>query len=60
MMRTRDNDALAARLEAEALDELTTGPGWQDEPKYDGFRCLAHRHGTRVHLQSKNEKPVER
>ena len=47
-------------VEAEAVDELPTGPGWQFEPKYDGFRCLAHRRGSRVHLQSKNQKPLER
>jgi ATP-dependent DNA ligase len=47
-------------MEAEAVDELPTGPGWQYEPKYDGFRCLAHRRGGRVHLQSKNQKPLER
>ena len=47
-------------MEAEAVDELPSGPGWQYEPKYDGFRCLAHRRGDRVHLQSKNQKPLER
>jgi ATP-dependent DNA ligase len=47
-------------MEAEAVDQLPSGPGWQYEPKYDGFRCLAHRRGDRVHLQSKNQKPLER
>ena len=47
-------------MEAEAVDELPSGPGWQYEPKYDGFRCLAHRRGDRAHLQSKNQKPLER
>ena len=47
-------------MEAEAVEELPSGPGWQYEPKYDGFRCLAHRRGGRVHLQSKNQKPLER
>jgi ATP-dependent DNA ligase len=47
-------------MEAESVDELPSGVGWQYEPKYDGFRCLAHRHGKRVHLQSKNQKPPER
>ena len=47
-------------MEAEAVDELPSGPGWQYEPKYDGFRCLAHRRGDRIHLQSKNQKPLER
>ena len=47
-------------MEAEPVDELPTGEGWQYEPKYDGFRCLAHRTGDRVRLQSKNQKPLER
>jgi ATP-dependent DNA ligase len=47
-------------MEAETVKELPSGAGWQYEPKYDGFRCLAHRHGKRVHLQSKNQKPLER
>ena len=37
-----------------------SGAGWQYEPKYDGFRCLAHRRRNRVNLQSKNQKPLER
>ena len=47
-------------MEAASVDELPSGGGWQYEPKYDGFRCLAHRQGSRVHLQSKNQKPLER
>ncbi len=47
-------------MEAEAVDRLPTGDGWQYEPKYDGFRCIAHRRGDRGHLQSKNGKPLER
>ena len=47
-------------MEAETAEELPAGGGWQYEPKYDGFRCLAHRQGSRVHLQSKNQKPLER
>ena len=49
-----------APMESEAVDELPAGPGWQYEPKYDGFRCLAHLRDGRVHLQSKNQKPLER
>ena len=33
-------------MEAEARDELPSGPGWQFEPKWDGFRCLAFRRAT--------------
>jgi ATP-dependent DNA ligase len=47
-------------MEAEPIDELPTGEGWQYEPKYDGFRSIAHRQGTTVHLQSRNAKPLER
>ena len=47
-------------MEAEAVDELPSGAGWQYEPKYDGFRCLAHRRGACVHPQSKNQKPLDR
>jgi ATP-dependent DNA ligase len=47
-------------MEAEPVDDLPLGGGWQYEPKYDGFRCLAHRAGLDVRLQSKNRKPLER
>jgi ATP-dependent DNA ligase len=47
-------------MEVETVDELPTGAGWQYEPKYDGFRCLAHRRGGQVHLQSRNQKPLGR
>ena len=47
-------------MEAEAVDELPSGGGWQYEPEYDGFRCLAYRHGPELHLQSKSGKPLAR
>lgn len=47
-------------MEAEPVDELPKGTGWQYEPKYDGFRCIAFRRSGKVHLQSKNQKPLER
>ena len=47
-------------MEAEPAEDLPSGRGWQYEPKYDGFRCLVHRLGSRIHLQSKNQKPLER
>ena len=49
-----------APMEADPVDELPTGEGWQYEPKYDGFRCIAHRLGPAVRLQSRNAKPLER
>ncbi len=47
-------------MEAKSVDELPTGTGWQFEPKWDGFRCIAFRKGTQVRLQSKAGRPLER
>ena len=47
-------------MEAESTDALPSGPGWQFEPKWDGFRCLAFRDGDTVRLQSKAGKPLGR
>lgn len=47
-------------MEAEAVDELPSGKGWQYEPKYDGFRCLVFRRAGKVTLQSKKQKPLQR
>ncbi len=49
-----------APMEALLVDELPTGPEWQYEPKWDGFRCLAFRDGDRVDLVSKAGKPLTR
>ena len=35
------------------MDEIPVGDGWQCEPKWDGFRCVAFRDGDNVFLQSK-------
>jgi ATP-dependent DNA ligase len=40
--------------------ELPDGDGWQFEPKWDGFRCLARRDGDEVTLTSKSGKPLAR
>src|SRR3569833_1544339 len=47
-------------MEALLAAELPDGPGWQFEPKWDGFRCLARRHGDEVTLTSKSGKPLAR
>src|SRR5205085_816035 len=47
-------------MEALSVDQIPHGPGWQYEPKWDGFRCLAFRDGDSVYLQSKGEKPLGR
>ena len=47
-------------MEALLAAELPTGDGWQYEPKWDGFRCLAKRDGDDVQLISKSGKPLGR
>jgi ATP-dependent DNA ligase len=47
-------------MEASAADELPHGPGWQYEPKWDGFRCLAFKDGAKVDLRAKSGKPLTR
>src|SRR3954470_5273585 len=47
-------------MEALSVEEIPTGPEWQYEPKWDGFRCLAFRDGKSVVLQSKSGKPLTR
>ena len=49
-----------APMEARAVGEVPTGEGWQYEPKWDGFRCLAFRNGSDVELMSKSGKPLTR
>lgn len=55
--------ALPLELEpmlAQLLPELPVGPGWQYEPKWDGFRVLVHRSGDRVQLVSRGGRPMTR
>ncbi len=47
-------------MEALSVDEVPTGPAWQYEPKWDGFRCLVFRDGATVELQAKSGKPLTR
>jgi len=47
-------------MEALLAVELPAGEGWQYEPKWDGFRCLARRDGGEVELISRNGKPLGR
>jgi ATP-dependent DNA ligase len=47
-------------MEALLAAELPDGEGWQYEPKWDGFRCLAQRDGDAVTLTSKSGKPLAR
>src|SRR5215208_5531097 len=47
-------------MEARLVDELPDEPGWQFEPKWDGFRCVAFRTGGEVDLRAKSGKPLAR
>ncbi|HEY2800549.1 MAG TPA: ATP-dependent DNA ligase [Chthoniobacterales bacterium] len=47
-------------MEARSVDEIPAEDGWQYEPKWDGFRCLAFRDGAEVFLQSKAGQPLAR
>jgi len=47
-------------MEAQSVDVIPTGPEWQYEPKWDGFRCVVFRDGGRIALQSKSRKPLTR
>ena len=47
-------------MEAKSVEALPTDAGWQFEPKWDGFRCLAWRDGANVDLRAKSGKPLGR
>jgi ATP-dependent DNA ligase len=47
-------------MEAKSVDTIPAGPDWQYEPKWDGFRCLVFRDGTKVELQSKSGQSLTR
>jgi ATP-dependent DNA ligase len=49
-----------APMEAKSVEALPDEPGWQFEPKWDGFRCLAFREGGEVDLRAKSGKPLGR
>lgn len=47
-------------MEARSVEEIPTGDGWQYEPKWDGFRCVAFRDREQIYLQSKAGQPLAR
>jgi ATP-dependent DNA ligase len=47
-------------MEARSVEEIPAGHGWQYEPKWDGFRCIAFRNSEKIHLQSKAGQPLAR
>jgi ATP-dependent DNA ligase len=47
-------------MEAELVRELPVGPGWQYEPKWDGFRGVLENLGGELALWSRNGRPLLR
>lgn len=47
-------------MEALLVKELPEGDGWQYEPKWDGFRCLAFCEDGNIDLRSKKGQPLSR
>src|SRR5919109_2034011 len=56
-------DPISTELEpmlAAVQPELPSGEDWEYEPKWDGFRTLAHRNGDSVELLSRGARPMSR
>ena len=49
-----------APMEAKSVNQLPSEAGWQYEPKWDGFRCLAFKSGNTVELRAKSGKSLAR
>lgn len=47
-------------MEAKLVADLPDEPGWQFEPKWDGFRALVFRDGSDVEILSKSGKSLAR
>jgi len=47
-------------MEARSVEKIPHEAGWQYEPKWDGFRCIAFRGGEQIYLQSKAGQPLAR
>jgi ATP-dependent DNA ligase len=47
-------------MEAELVDTLPEGDGWQFEPKWDGFRGVLENDGGELALWSRKERPLLR
>src|SRR5688572_1528683 len=60
MPRSQPGPRTLAPMEARLVDVLPSGAGWQFEPKWDGFRCLAARDGSRVEMSAKSGKTLAR
>src|SRR5947209_4826999 len=53
-------DDISGAMEARSVESIPRGSEWQYEPKWDGFRCLLHRDGSRVELRSKSGEDLTR
>lgn len=49
-----------APMEAGTARDIPSGPEWEYEPKWDGFRCLAFRDGDELSIVSKSGQPLAR
>jgi ATP-dependent DNA ligase len=49
-----------APMEALSVTALPKGKQWRYEPKWDGFRCLAHKQDGKIELVSKSGRPLNR
>lgn len=47
-------------MEPGTAREIPSGPEWEYEPKWDGFRCLAFRDSGEVTIMSKSGQPLAR
>ena len=47
-------------MEAELVEDLPAGDGWQYEPKWDGFRGVLENDGGELALWSRNARPLLR
>jgi ATP-dependent DNA ligase len=47
-------------MEAKLVADLPNDAGWQYEPKWDGFRCLAFRAGDEAEIKAKSGKSLSR
>jgi ATP-dependent DNA ligase len=47
-------------MESRSAEVLPKDEGWQYEPKWDGFRCVAYKQGYAVDLRAKSGKPLSR
>src|SRR5262249_14434977 len=56
----RSTSSSAISMEARQVDELPAGKGWQYEPKWDGFRCLAAKASGKVELTARSGKDLTR